>query len=130
MEQLSKLQLQEFAKRERDLWWRYGIRIKIEKITMDGSKVLCTASRTRKSILYAYMPIHEVMELSYQALSGLNRVGCSPYISAVHKKRASEFKPLDTQDPFGLCSAISDLEQRMCNANDADPAQRMMGGSA
>ena len=109
---MNELHIKDLAKRERDLWRRYGIRLNVDKVTSDGSKLLCTASRTRKSIFHAYMPIHEVMEHSYIALSGLSNIGGSAFISAVPRKRVPEFKEMDVRDPFGIITAISSQEHR------------------
>lgn len=102
---LSEEVLKELAHNERALWRKYGMRIKVDSVSADHTKLLCTASRTGWSILHANMPDHEVVEHAAGALACLRKEGVMALVSVVHKSHKPQFQRMDTRTPFGIHAA-------------------------
>lgn len=105
--------LKELAKNERTLWRKFGIRLRVESVSADGSKLICTASRVRWSIIHANMPSYEVVEHASSALACLRRSGVTALVGVIPKRQHPKFKRIDPRTPFGvLFSTISAAVKR------------------
>ena len=98
--------LKELAKNERTLWRRFGIRLRVDSVSADGSKLVCTASRVRWSIIHANMPSYEVVEHASAALACLRRAGVTALVGVVPKRQQPKFKRMDPRTPFGFSFLI------------------------
>ena len=92
----------ELAHNELLLWKRFGIRVRVDSISRDGSKFICTASRLRRSILHANMPEHEVVEHASSALACLRKQGIMALIGVMDRSHDPQFKALNDKTPFGI----------------------------
>jgi len=99
--------LKELAKNERTLWRRFGIRLRVDSVSADGSKLVCTASRVRWSIIHANMPSYEVVEHASAALACLRSAGVTALVGVVPKRQQPKFKRMDPRTPFGV--VLSDM---------------------
>jgi len=99
---LTEEMLKELAQNERSLWRKYGIRVKVDTVSADRTKLVCSASRTRWSILRANMPAHQVVERAAAALACLRKEGVMVLVGTVNKEQKPRFQRMDVRTPFGI----------------------------
>lgn len=91
---------------EKILLHKHGVRLRVDKVTLDGRNVLCSATQVQRRFLRPDHTQEAVVEFCQSALSPLYRVGLSPLIRAYPHVKGEAFGRIDANDPFGLRSAL------------------------
>lgn len=98
--------LASLAKAEYTLMRKQGVRLRVEKVTLDGQNALCSATQVQRRLWRADLTQEAIVELCQAALSPLYRIGLSPLIRAHSRTSVVHFEPIDMSDPFLLSSAM------------------------
>lgn len=93
-------------KHERMLSRRYGVRLRVDKITRDGKNVLCSIAQVRRPWFRSARSTGELIELAQDALMPLRQVGLSPLVSILPRQPRATFPALEQNDPFGIHRAF------------------------
>lgn len=109
---------------ERMLLRRYGVRLRVDKITRDGKNALCSIAQVRRTWFRSARSTGELIELAQNALMPLHQVGLSPLVSTLPRQPSATFPALDKNDPFGIHRAL-----RHAGLNEAPPGSLMEAGS-
>ncbi len=91
---------------ERRLLRRYCIRLRIDKITVDGRNALCSAAQVKRRFIWSAHPKERVVTLAHKAILPLHRLGLSPLISAFPLDQVHVFGPVKEDDPFEIRRAL------------------------
>jgi len=98
--------LSHLVKHERMLSRRYGVRLRVDKITGDGKNALCSIAQLRRRWFRSALSAEEMIELAHAALLPLHRIGLSPLVSALPPRARATFPAPNKNDPFGIRSAM------------------------
>jgi hypothetical protein len=98
--------LARLALSEKALLRKHGIRLRVEKVTLDGHNALCSAMQVQRRFLRADHTQEAIVEFCQLALAPIYMVGMSPLIRAYPRNKGELFQPIDTNDPFGLRAAM------------------------
>ena len=98
--------LYHLRKRERMLLGRYGVRLRVDKITADGKSALCSIAQVRRPWFRSARSADELIELAHDALMPLHHVGLSPLVSVLPGRPKAEFPAMDKNDPFNVHHAL------------------------
>ena len=91
---------------ENMLMRKHGVRLRVDKVTVDGHNALCSATQVQRRFLRADHTQEAVVEYCQVALSPLYRVGLSPLIRAYPRTQGDLFGQIKADDPFRLRSAL------------------------
>jgi hypothetical protein len=103
---------------EKTLMRKYGIRLRVEKVTLDGQNALCSAMQVQRRFLRADHTQEAIVEYCQYALAPLYIMGMSPLIRAYPRTRGEQFSAIDANDPFGLWAAMSTKDKIATPAPD------------
>lgn len=98
--------LYHLRKRERLLLRRYGVRLRVDKITADGKSALCSIAQVRRPW---FRPVHSadvLIELAHATLMPLHHVGLSPLVSVLPCGPKTQLPNMDKNDPFNVHRAL------------------------
>jgi hypothetical protein len=103
---------------------RYGVRLRVDKITRDGKNALCSIAQVRRLWFRSARSTRELIELAQTALLPLYQVGLSPLVSTLSRQPRAAFPTLDKNDPFGIHRALRHAGSNEATASAAslDPA--------
>lgn len=99
--------IEHLASQERVLLRKHRVRLRVDKITVNGSCALCSVYQTRHSFFRPLLSDPALASLAHRFLMKLNNLGLQTLVSAVPKGPLTTFKALDRNDPFNLCTAQS-----------------------
>lgn len=94
--------LTRLRKHERMLLRRYGMRLRVDKVTSDGKSALCSIAQVRRRWFRSARSTQELIEVAHAALMPLHRVGLSPLISCLPRQPKAAFPVVDKNHPFGI----------------------------
>ncbi len=98
--------IERLAGQERSLLRRYGVRLRVDKVTDDGRYALCSACQVEQSFFRPLLPDITLVTLAERAFMTLNTFGLKTLISVVPKGPLTAFPALDPLDPFHLRNAL------------------------
>jgi hypothetical protein len=90
---------------ERRLMRRFGIRLRVDRISFDGKSVICSVAQVRRPFLGPRSP-EKLIHLAHGALVPLHMIGFLTLVSVLPRETRPAFNPLDGNDPFGLQHAL------------------------
>jgi hypothetical protein len=93
-------------KHERTLLRKYGVRLRVDKITADGKSALCSIAQVRRPWFRSMRSAQELIDLAHRALMPLHQVGLSPLISGLPEQPKAAFPAVEKSDPFGIHRAL------------------------
>ncbi len=93
-------------KQETMLLRRYGVRLRVDKITADGRNAIGSVCQVRRPFFRAALSTDELIALAHSALIPLHLVGLRPLVSALAPEPKKVFAPAEKNDPFRLCNAL------------------------
>jgi hypothetical protein len=111
--------LGELGKVERQLYRRYRIRLRVDKVSHDGRSALCSAAQVRRRFLRADHTSYEVVETCHEALEPLRIIGVMPLIEWLPRQKSNTFMKIDPKDPFRVLWALA----RTVNGQVGVPAE-------
>lgn len=91
---------------ESTLMRKYGVRLRVDKVTFDARNALCSATQVQRRFLRSDHTQEAIVEYCQFALMPLYRVGISPLISACPQISDDRFEKIEPTDPFQLRSAL------------------------
>lgn len=91
---------------EKTLMRKHGVRLRVDKVTVDGQNALCCATQVQRRFLRADYTQEAIVEYCQLALSPLYRMGLSPLIRAYPRTQGEAFEQIKADDPFRLRSAL------------------------
>ena len=91
---------------------KYGVRLRVDKITSDGKSALCSIAHVCRPWFRALRTGEELVALAHAALAPLYRVGLTPLVSSLPRQPKASFSTLDKNDPFGLGCALGGVRTR------------------
>lgn len=111
---------------ERSLLRRYGVRLRVDGITLDGRYALCSACQVKRPFLRLRLSNIALVALAHRAFARLNLFGIQTLISVVPKGPLTVFPALDSRDPFRLNDAL----KASAREDDAAKDTKERGASA
>lgn len=91
---------------ERMLSRKYGVRLRVDRITSNGKNAFCSIAHVRCPWFRSTRSAEELIDLAHTALMPLHQVGLSPLISILPRQPGTTFPAIDTSDPFGIHGAL------------------------
>lgn len=122
--------LARLALSEKVLLRKHGIRLRVEKVTLDGHNAMCSAMQVRPRCLRADHTQEAIVEFCQLALAPVYMVGMSPLIRAYPRNKGELFQPIDTNDPFGLRAAMHTKDMATVQEPELRIGPRVVNGVA
>jgi len=85
---------------------RYGVRVRVDKVTADGRNALCSACQVRHPFFLAKISAFALVALAHLVLKDLHRFGITPLISTLPARSIPPFVAIEKGDPFRLRDAL------------------------
>jgi hypothetical protein len=91
---------------ERHLLSRHSIRLRVDRVTVDGRNAICSAAQVQYRFFRPDHRSDEIASICHESLSSLYRVGLNPLIGTLQRSTNKAFGRMDPKDPFQLRRAL------------------------
>ncbi len=91
---------------ERRLLSRHSIRLRVDRVTIDGRNAFCSAAQVQHRFFRPDHRSDEIASICHESLNSLYRVGLNPLIGTLQRSTNKAFGRMDPNDPFQLRKAL------------------------